>query len=159
MLFSRREKSKFNKWYLLLLLIFVIAGVGLKMYGLRWPKAKVVFGDKQIEVLVADTLRHRYTGLGGRESLGEYDGMLFVYPVEGSHGIVMRDMQFSIDIIWIKGGRVIDIAPSVALEPGVAEKDLTVYLPRVPATLVLEVPAGFTSQNNLKIGDPVKILD
>ena len=160
-MFLRRNKEgkTFNKWYLILLLIFIAIGVGLKLYGLRWPTAKVVFGDKQLEVLLADTARHRYTGLGERNDLGEYDGMLFVFPTVGSHGIVMRDMQFSIDIVWINEGRVVDIAPNVPTEPGVSEQDLMVYLPRVPATLVLELPAGYAMQNDLKIGVEVEVLD
>ncbi|HLC69749.1 MAG TPA: DUF192 domain-containing protein [Patescibacteria group bacterium] len=160
-MFLRRNKEgqTFNKWYLILLLIFIAIGVGLKLYGLRWPTAKVVFGDKQIEVLVADTARHRYAGLGNRSDPGEYDGMLFVFPSVGSHGIVMRDMQFSIDIVWLNDGKVVDIAPNVPTEPGIAEKDLMVYWPRVPAALVLELPAGYAMENDLKIGDQVEVLD
>lgn len=110
-------------------------------------------------MLVAKNQKHRFTGLGGRETIEPYDGMIFVYPLHKKQGIVMRDMQFPIDIVWFNGGLVVDIAPSVPIEPGRSEEDLTVYYPRLPSNVVIELPAGWAAANALQIGDRLEVVE
>ena len=68
----------------------------------------------------------------------------------------MRGMRFPIDIVWLSDGVVVDIAPSVPIEPGVPEADLRVYYPRLKANTVIELPAGWAEGHGLKIGDELK---
>jgi uncharacterized membrane protein (UPF0127 family) len=80
--------------------------------------------------------------------------MLFLYPFFEKHVFVMRDMKFSIDIIWFNAGEVVDIAPSVPVQPQDRQ-----YTPRASANAVLELPAGWAEAHKLQIGDhlePVK---
>jgi hypothetical protein len=93
--------------------------------------------------------------LGGRESLEKYDGMIFIFSVTKQHVFVMRDMKFPIDIIWIKGGAIIDIAPNVPVEAGEGGV-YTQYLARDDSNVVLELKAGYSAKYGLKIGDIVK---
>jgi len=93
--------------------------------------------------------------LGGRESLDELSGMLFVFPISDRQGIWMKDMQFPIDIIWINEGKIVDIAPNI--KPTLIDP-LPIYLPRVDARLVLEVNAGLSQKSGWKIGDSVRLL-
>ena len=98
-----------------------------------------------------------YRGLGGRESLPDDRGMLFVFPEPGPHGFWMKDMLISIDIIWISaGGRVVDIQTAQP-EPGVADPQLKRYNPSGEATYVLEVRAGLASDKGVKAGDETQI--
>ena len=109
-----------------------------------------------LELLVADTPARQTLGLGKRDSLAPYDGMIFILGVSDRYGFVMRGMRFPIDIVWLSDGVVVDIAPSVPIEPGVPEADLRVYYPRLKANTVIELPAGWAEGHGLKIGDELK---
>ena len=104
-----------------------------------------------IHTLVADTQPLQNLGLGGRDGLEEGQGMLFVFDRDGIYRFWMKDMRFSIDIIWISGDKRIiymaqDIAPSTYPEP---------FGPHNTARYVLEVPANDAVTHDFRIGDPV----
>ena len=123
-----------------------------------WTKAIVKVGGVEIKVLVADTKDHRFQGWSGKKDMGKYGGMLFVFPESGDYQMVMRDMYFPLDIIWIYGDEIVDFAQNLPPEAGVSEAMLTKYPARRHSTLVLEVPAGFMEQTGLKIGDKVEVI-
>lgn len=153
------KQIKFKKWQLIFFAIFIVAFLGLKLWQLRWPTAKVELGENRMQVQVARTVYHQYRGLGKRDTLAPYDGLLFLYGEKAHHGIVMREMRFPIDIVWLSDGVVVDIAPNVQAEPGVRGSLLTVYRPRLPANLVLEVSAGWCAEHGVKIGSVLKLLE
>lgn len=148
--------STFN---LVVLGAFVICAIGLFLWQFRWPTATVVLKDTPLEVLVAKTPKHHFQGLGGRERLAPYDGMLFLFPFPRRIGIVMRDMNFPIDIVWLDGAEVVDFVTNVEPEPGVDEEDLTAYYPRAEVDIVLELPAGWADAHGLQIGDRLDVID
>ncbi len=152
-----KESKPFKTWHLILLILVLVICVGYKVYGTFWAKATIKIGGREVPVIVADNYEHRLQGWSDRKDMGQYGGMLFVFPDRGQHAMVMRRMQFPLDIVWLDGNKVIDIAPNLPPEPGVAEDQLTVYRARAASTLVLELPAGFRDQTNLKIGDLVEI--
>jgi len=147
--------TKFQKIFLL---VFLLSAAGLWLWSWRWPTAVIELGGETLEVLVAKSPRHQYRGLGRRDTLSPYDGMLFVFTITHRVGIVMRDMRFPLDIIWLNKGEVVDIAPNVPLEPGRDASELTVYRPRLSANTVLELPAGWVEEHGLKIGDRLRVL-
>ncbi len=153
-----KESKPFKTWHLVFIILVILISVGYKIYGSLWTKATVKIGGQEVHVLVADTYDHRLKGWSDRQDMGQYGGMLFVFPDRGQHIMVMRGMHFRLDIVWIDGNKVIDIAPNLLPEPGVAEENLTLYPARAPSTLVLELPAGFKEQTGLKIGDKVEII-
>ena len=96
-------------------------------------------------------------GLGGRASLADDRGMLFVFSEARRHGIWMRDMLMPIDIIWISAeGRVVDIQTAQP-EPGVPDEQLKRYHPDDPARYVLEVRAGLAAEKGVQVGDEAEI--
>jgi hypothetical protein len=98
-----------------------------------------------------------YRGLGGRESLPDDRGMLFIFPEPGRHGFWMKDMLFPIDIIWISAeGRVVDIQAAQP-EPGVPDPRLRRYGPSGEAKYVLEVRAGLAAEKGVQVGDEARI--
>lgn len=148
-----------KKYYWMIFLIIVLMAIVLNFWQkFHWPTIWVEFGGERIELLLADTIGHQYVGLGGRDNLGIYDGMLFVHSEADKYGIKMRDMRFAIDIVWLNNGEVIDIAPNIPTEPGVSEAQLRVYYPRKPANIILELPAGWTEDRGVKIGNRLTIF-
>lgn len=137
--------------------VFMVAMVALQFTKHHWGEATIGLKDTQLHVLVAKNVYQQEKGLGGRESLDPYDGMLFLFDFSSRYGFVMRDMKFPIDIVWFNAGVVVDIAPNVPVEPGVPEERLRRYLPRAEANLVLELPAGWTEAHGLQIGDRLEL--
>ncbi len=149
------KKSRIGAYPMVVLALFFVAALGLKLWSYHWPSTMITLKNTSLSVLLANTPDHEYTGLGGRKSLAPYDGMLFLFAHPGRIGIVMRDMQFPIDIVWFSQGKVVDLAPNVPIQPGVPEERLTVYYPRLDADMVLELPAGWADSHSLRIGDAV----
>jgi len=135
--------------------LFIIGAVYLKFRERILPVEKIIVANQEINVELAQNPFAWKKGLGGRESLDELSGMLFVFPISDRQGIWMKDMQFPIDIIWINEGKIVDIAPNI--KPTLIDP-LPIYLPRVDARLVLEVNAGLSQKSGWKIGDSVRLL-
>lgn len=116
----------------------------------------VTSGSLSVQAEVAKTPDTKKKGLGGRESLDLDRGMLFVFESSANQTFWMRDMKFAIDIIWIgEDKKILHIAENVPPEPGKKDSELMRYSPPAPAKYVLEINAGLTRLNNLKLGDSV----
>ncbi|MBI2637286.1 MAG: DUF192 domain-containing protein [Candidatus Sungbacteria bacterium] len=106
---------------------------------------------KKITVELADTSEKTQRGLSGRETLGENEGMLFLFTRPGKFSFWMKDMHFALDIIWIgEDWRVVSITKNA-----VPESFPEHFQPSIPAQYVLEVPAGFADKNGIGVGDQV----
>lgn len=122
-------------------------------------EATVTITDSEGETLasveseVADTPPERYTGLSDHESLGENEGMLFVFERESTQSFVMRDMAFPIDIIFISENGEITTIHEAPVEED--DSDLTSY--RGEAQWVLEVNYGYAAEHGISEGDRVEI--
>lgn len=128
--------------------IFTANNNTLNYYG---PIAVINGVDIPIELARTETERER--GLSGRASLDEGSGMLFIFEKPGVYSFWMPDMRFPIDIIWINGGKIVDISENVSNEFDPAEP--VYYFPSAPIQYVLEVNAGFAKSNGIKVGDAV----
>lgn len=104
---------------------------------------------------IAETVFERSRGLSGRQSIGSGEGMLFLFDTAEPHAMWMKDMEFPIDIFWIKNSVVVDIEEGASPEPGIPDVSLTRYASDVAAELVLELPAGFAKMHGILIGDEV----
>jgi len=141
--------------FLIFLILFFGSFLVLRVWPDRLQTAQVEINGEIVSVWLAQTLSQQYKGLGGRQELGRNQGMLFIFSSAKQHAFVMRAMRFSIDIVWINNGVIVDIAPNVEPEPGVEETELRRYYPRVKANIVLELPASWTKEHMVKIGDGV----
>jgi len=97
-----------------------------------------------IEAEVASTTEELYEGLSSKESLGDNEGMLFDWPHEQKHGLVMRNMSFPIDTIFLSESGV--VVHTATLERDGAETTAR-------SKYALEVPAGFCDEHNVGTGD------
>jgi uncharacterized protein len=108
----------------------------------------VTIGRAALHVLIADTESRRMLGLSYRESLGKNQGMLFVFDEPGKHGIWMKEMKFSIDIIWLDDNlKVVDVKRNIS-----PDTFPEVFEPKADASFVLEVNSGFTDKHDISVG-------
>ena len=115
--------------------------------------ARIEIAGRTITVSVADMPEERERGLGGREGLAPDEGMLFVFPEDGMYSFWMKDMHFAIDILWISyDGVIVDIRQNVSPDTSPAT-----FTPRTEARYVVELPAGYSEEYNLRSGDIVRL--
>ena len=118
-------------------------------------KSEVCFEKKCIFVYLAVTDEEQIKGLSGRENLEDNKGMLFVMEREGIYPFWMKDMLFSLDIVWISSnGTIVDLIRNVDMCSG------PICLPIIPdaeAKYVLEANSGFSENMGFDIGDKVDI--
>jgi len=140
----------------LLAVFFVIALVFLAVQysGIlkRVSSKEIKVGGARFYVEVADTPIARARGLSGRDSLASDSGMLFLFSEPGTQVFWMKDMKFPIDIIWIKGEKVIGMV--IGAEPE-DEEDYELYKSPEPVDKVLEINAGLVSRLGIKVGDQI----
>jgi uncharacterized membrane protein (UPF0127 family) len=122
-------------------------------------KAQIQISGQKFNVEIANNPITRARGLSGRESLGENQGMLFIFDSPGNHGFWMKDMKFAIDIIWIKNNKIIGFEENVGPQIGAKEWELKIYYPPEPVDKVLEIPAGGVQKYGFKIGHEISIFE
>jgi uncharacterized membrane protein (UPF0127 family) len=150
-----------NKMRLLGMIALGVAVVAVIVIALLWraspqpaalsPSVQpvVVLDGQTINVELEKTPADQELGLGGRTGLPDHSGMLFIFPDDAQHMFWMKDMQFSIDMIWFSAdGTVIYIQPDVS-----PDTYPEAFGPSAPSRYVLEVPANFASTYQIKIGD------
>lgn len=108
----------------------------------------VLLKDIPVSVTLAQTNDEMSRGLGGRDGLKENEGMLFVLGKSGVYGFWMKDMKFSIDIVWIENNKIVFIQKSVS-----PDTYPTTFSPAQSASLVLELPSGFCDAHEVSVGD------
>lgn len=101
-----------------------------------------------INVLIASTTEEQIQGLSGHAPLSTDQGMLFVFSTSSIKSFWMKDMNFSLDIIWIDENKnVLDVASDIS-----PDTYPNIFKSPAPARYVLEVSAGFAEKNKIKKG-------
>lgn len=114
----------------------------------------IVINNVPIAIMIADEAAEHWQGLSDRDSMGPYNGMLFVFPNYQIRTFVMRNMRFPLDIIWIKNNEIIKI--DKRLEPE-KNKPVKRYSSSEPVNYVLEVNGGLSDAFGFQVGDKVEI--
>lgn len=107
-----------------------------------------------IELEVAETSEQQAMGLMFRDALPDNRGMLFPFESERRVSFWMKNVPVALDMIFIRGDRVIDIAVSVP--PCLAEL-CPIYGPEAAVDKVIELRGGRTKELGLKTGDSIVI--
>jgi hypothetical protein len=142
------------RWFALLCSILLLVG-SLQARTFSYQQATVITqSGAEIPVEVSDTPAKRQQGLSDRPRLKKGWGMLFVFEHSGRHGFWMKDMNFPIDILWLRNRRVVYVAENIP-PPSSGESSVTVT-PDKSANLVLELDAGQARALDLSVGS---ILD
>lgn len=85
--------------------LLVIIAVGFWIYSSS--KDKIVPLGDMYNLEYARTAERQQTGLSNRDSLPVSGGMVFPFGDEAERCFWMKDMRFSIDIIWVDGTKQI----------------------------------------------------
>lgn len=140
--------------------IFIIAIVliGLAVYYQFRPLvSKVRIRNTTMTVSTAVTEAQKQKGLGGRESMPDSFGMLFLYDHEEQFEFWMRGMQFPLDFVWIKDKTVVDLTQHVP--PPTGNDRPRIVKPKEAVDTVLELNAGSITRYGIATGDAVQFLD
>jgi len=106
---------------------------------------------------IADDAASVQRGYMFRDHVGEHDGMLFVFDASDVHRFWMKNCLVSLDIIWLDERlRVVDIARD--RQPCPADGECPNVYPMRVARYVLEVAAGTSQREGLKLGDQVVLI-
>jgi hypothetical protein len=80
--------------------------------------------------------------------------MLFVFDTPGRYGFWMKNMKFSIDILWLDSEEtVVHIAENV---PPCQDDTCPVLMPPSDARYVLEIPSGEAAKSGIIISEKAK---
>lgn len=141
----------------LLFVLFLFVAFCLLYLSSQTKKEEIVLTNAQgkelrLEVEVAGNPVSRAKGLMGRNSLGEHQGMLFVFDKPGKHSFWMFNTTLALDAVYIaEDGRVVDV---IEMEPcGLNITNCPSYVPKTEALWVLEVNQGFSRKNKIIAGN------
>jgi uncharacterized membrane protein (UPF0127 family) len=142
---------------ILIALVMVLGTLAFGMYlHATNPRAgSLVMNGMAFRAEAVGTPQAVEKGLSGRQSLAPDAAMIFVFEETKTWCFWMKDMEFSLDIIWLDDSKtIITIEPDLA--PETYPQD---YCPPEPARYVIEVRAGTAAQLGLKPGDQVSFSD
>jgi len=116
---------------------------GSKKRGLDLMQtAEITIGSERYIVEVAGNFISRMRGLAWRDHI-DCDGMLFTFPFRRRWSVWMLGMNFPLDLVWLDGGRVVDVERGVA-SPRTWRDAIHLHRPSVPANGILEIVPGGT---------------
>src|SRR3954470_9978565 len=96
-----RRKDIFSWGLIVLMLLLVCATALYVLWPQLQPHATVRIGDGIFAAKVVKTAPERAKGLSDTSDLRQDQAMLFVYDSDDKHAIWMKDMNYSIDIVWL----------------------------------------------------------
>ncbi|MEM9087567.1 MAG: DUF192 domain-containing protein [Cyanobacteria bacterium P01_F01_bin.53] len=113
--------------------------------------------DLVFELEVARTREEQSLGLMFRSALPDNRGMLFPFDQARRASFWMKDVPVALDMVFIRNGEVIAIAPSV---PPCPELPCPAYGPgNELVDMVLELRSGRAAEINLQAGDAVVVSE
>ncbi len=107
----------------------------------------------------------RMRGLGGRSSIPDDGGMIFIFPEPQPLSFLMRDCLVDIDIVFIDARGRITAVHEMAAEPlqrpeeslGEYEQRLRKYMSGVRAQYAIELRAGWLKKLDLNVEDKIEL--
>lgn len=117
----------------------------------RLPTLALAVGEHELLVEVASTGQQRYNGLSYRSSLGENEGMLFVYQEPRSLTFTMRNTLLPLSIAYIDESLVINEILDMDVGPG------QLFPSSGVVKYALEVNQGWFEERGITAGVSVKL--
>ena len=140
-----------NKLLVGMMIVLIVASLSAGyLYFQPAKTVRIMVAGVILFVELANTPDDQRRGLSGRDSMPPDHGMLFIFDRETAWGFWMKDLKFSLDIIWFNSGKEV-VFVKENLRP-CDPQYCPVYTPSMAALYVLEVNAGFVHIHNLAIG-------
>ncbi len=137
---------------LIISVVAIILILAALVSAIHRKESYIIVNENKIKIEIADTDMARYKGLSGRKNLCGECGMLFLFPNEQKRNFVMRDMNFPLDIVWVKDGKIIKIDKNLLPE---GTNPSRTYSSDDMVDMVLEVNGGFCEKNVIEEGDSI----
>ncbi|MDP2649611.1 MAG: DUF192 domain-containing protein [bacterium] len=151
-------KTIIGLFVVLFIVAFAVIFFQSKNPSFKSPFAKnptVSINKHAFSVVIAKSAKETEIGLSEKTSLPQDSGMLFIFNNPDYYSFWMKNMKFSIDIIFINKDRVVAVFTDAPI-PKSKDEYLPIYKPDEPADEVLEINAGLSKKYNIKKGDQVK---
>jgi uncharacterized membrane protein (UPF0127 family) len=159
-----KSRTFFHNPLVLLIGFLTLVGVAAASYNtideryasrIEYTTQLLAVGSGVVQADIADTFEKRVRGLSGRPTLAPTGAMLFVFNEDDRHSIWMKDMRFSIDILWLDSAyRVVDIK-----QEATPDSYPEIFRPSTSARYVLELPAGSVERFGVGVGDSIQPLE
>jgi len=149
---------------LFILLLLVVGAIAFSQQYLKngaFPFGKqptATVKGHTFTLLEAKTVEETQKGLSDRSSLDKSTGMLFVFEKADAYPFWMKNMKFPLDIIYIKGDKIIDVFQDVPV-PAQNDTNPPIIRPHEAADKVLEINAGLTKDYSIGTGDTITFKD
>lgn len=146
------NSQKIIRVALVLLTVGLLLSVFLINAGSKCSGENIKIKNYTLCADLVDSSSERLKGLSGREYLDKNEAMLFVFDSSDKHGIWMKDMLISLDILWLNINKEIThiekrVSPDTYPEA---------FFPPVPSKYVIEVAAGLSDELGINIGDKLE---
>jgi uncharacterized membrane protein (UPF0127 family) len=106
--------------------------------------------NNEFNVAVADTLELQKKGLSGLERLGKRKGMLFIFGQSRPVNMVMTDMNFGLDFVFLdQDWKIVQLA-------SLTKDNANSIASYIPVNMVLELPEGIISELNITLDSKVE---
>lgn len=143
-----------------LIILLVVGVIYFQVKGNQTMKTtgSVKIGDHTFATETVKDAEAQQIGLTKYNSIKEEQAMLFIFEQPGNYGFWMKNMKFSIDLLYINNDTIVSIVEKA--EPVAKDADNpTIYQPEAPADKVLEINAGLVEKYAIKKGDKVEITE
>lgn len=162
---SYLDKIEFRDFLVVLILIGLIA-IGFYYQYTAYEDDKRVDVHLLSDGRVVDTISARtattptelYTGLSDTETLGNGQGMIFIYDEQSKKEIVMRDMDFGLDIIFIDSNCSVNTIKHAEKPISGQSGTEPMHQYNASAQYVLELPYKYT-EGEISRGDSVDFYE
>jgi len=141
--------KKYNAKNLLIILVLLFSACQLQNNTII---EKIKINNQIINAEVVDILEKIQKGLSGRKNLCQNCGMLFKYSDYQTRYFWMKEMNFPLDIIWIKDDKIVGIEANV---PFLTNGQISEVQSKEEVNRVLELNGGWAESHNVKIGDKI----
>jgi uncharacterized membrane protein (UPF0127 family) len=138
-----------SAWFRPVALLIVCAAISLLLFRLDRPASRrLTLGGEQFQLEIVDSQAAREKGLSGRESLAPDRAMLFVFEAPARACMWMKDMRFSIDMVWLDADKKV-----IKIEQGAPPETYPqVFCTAGNASYVLELPSGTAAKKHIRLG-------
>ena len=136
-----------------LLIIFALLVMTLPFVFYQPNRATLRVGKSTYSLSIAATEQKREMGLSNRTALADGRGMLFVFDKPNTACMWMKDMRFSLDMLWLDTHKkVVHVEQDVTPESYPAS-----YCSDVPAKYVVELNTGEVVKTGVRVGQTLRL--